>query len=75
MNEAGAQRRLAAVRAADIASCPRLAGGVTPMRWRGPMSKPKILAPTGVRMPVESIYMRALIGMVQILITPGRRSI
>ena len=32
------------------------------------------LTPTGVRMPVESISMRALIGMVQALLTPGNCS-
>ena len=37
-------------------------------------SGPKTLTPTGVRMPVDSMSMRALIGMVQALLTPGRRS-
>src|SRR5207247_1247654 len=32
------------------------------------------LTPTGVRMPVESMSMRALIGMVQALDTPGNCS-
>ncbi len=32
------------------------------------------LTPTGVRMPVESMSMRALIGMVQALETPGNWS-
>ena len=34
-------------------------------------SEPKILMPTGVRMPVESMSMRALMGMVQALTWPG----
>jgi len=34
-------------------------------------SGPKTLTPTGVRMPVESMSMRALIGIVQALLTPG----
>ena len=34
-------------------------------------SGPKTLTPTGVRMPVDSMSMRALIGMVQALLTPG----
>ena len=32
---------------------------------------PKTLTPTGVRMPVDSMSMRALIGIVQALTTPG----
>ena len=32
------------------------------------------LTPTGVRMPVDSMSMRALIGMVQALDTPGNCS-
>ena len=35
---------------------------------------PKILMPTGVRMPVESMSTRALIGIVQAFATPGRRT-
>jgi hypothetical protein len=34
-------------------------------------SDPKILIPTGVRTPVVSMSVRALIGMVQALVTPG----
>ena len=37
-------------------------------------SGPKTLTPTGVRMPVASMSMRALIGMVQALLTPGNCS-
>src|SRR5215510_4945354 len=37
-------------------------------------SVPNTLMPTGVRMPVESMSMRALIGMVQALETPGNCS-
>src|ERR1700687_2427387 len=37
-------------------------------------SVPKTLTPTGVRMPVASMSMRALIGMVQALETPGNCS-
>ena len=36
-------------------------------------SGPNTFTPTGVRMPVASMSMRALIGMVQALLTPGRR--
>ena len=32
---------------------------------------PKILTPIGVRMPVESMSMRVLIGMVHALVQPG----
>jgi hypothetical protein len=32
------ERRLAAIRAADVGICPRLVGGVTPVRWRNPQS-------------------------------------
>ena len=44
--------------------------------WRAtrsisPRSVPNTLTPTGVRMPVESMSMRALIGMVQAFDTPG----
>ena len=35
------------------------------------MSAPKILMPTGVRTPVVSMSMRALIGIVQALVMPG----
>ena len=35
-------------------------------------SWPKTLTPTGVRMPVASMSMRALIGMVQAFDTPGK---
>jgi hypothetical protein len=34
-------------------------------------SLPKTLMPIGVRIPVDSMSMRALIGMVQALATPG----
>ena len=37
-------------------------------------SVPITFTPTGVRMPVESMSMRALIGMVQALETPGNCS-
>ena len=37
-------------------------------------SVPITLTPTGVRMPVDSMSMRALIGMVQALETPGNCS-
>jgi hypothetical protein len=37
-------------------------------------SVPSTFTPTGVRMPVESMSMRALIGMVQALETPGNCS-
>ena len=37
-------------------------------------SRPNILTPTGVRIPVESMSMRALIGMVHALLTPGNCS-
>jgi hypothetical protein len=37
-------------------------------------SSPVILIPTGVRIPVDSMSMRALIGIVQALDSPGRRS-
>jgi hypothetical protein len=37
-------------------------------------SLPKTLMPIGVRMPVDSMSMRALIGMVQELATPGNCS-
>ena len=36
-------------------------------------SSPEILSPTGVRMPVVSMSIRPLIGMVQPLASPGRR--
>jgi hypothetical protein len=39
-----------------------------------PRSLPKTLMPIGVRMPVDSMSMRALIGMVQALDTPGNCS-
>ena len=39
-----------------------------------PRSRPSSLTPTGVRMPVASMSMRALIGMVQALLTPGNCS-
>ena len=47
--------------------------------WRAtrsisPRSVPNTLTPTGVRMPVESMSMRALIGMVQAFETPGNCS-
>ena len=47
--------------------------------WRAELSisarsLPKTLMPTGVRMPVESMSMRALIGIVQALDTPGNCS-
>src|SRR3982074_457490 len=47
--------------------------------WRASLSistrsVPITLTPTGVRMPVESMSMRALIGMVQALETPGNCS-
>ncbi len=39
-----------------------------------PKSFPNTFTPTGVRMPVESMSMRALIGMVQAFETPGNWS-
>ncbi len=44
-----------------------------PIRSSSARSGPKILIPTGVRMPVASMSMRPLIGMVQELVTPGTR--
>ena len=37
-------------------------------------SGPKILMPTAVRMPVASISIRPLMGIVQALVTPGNRT-
>ncbi len=39
------------------------------------MSAPRTLIPTGVRTPVVSMSMRALIGIVQALVTPGMRTV
>ena len=45
-----------------------------PMRSSSARSGPKILMPTGVRMPVASMSMRPLIGIVHAFVTPGMRT-
>ena len=42
-------------------------------RWSSSRSGPLILIPTGVLMPVESMSIRVLMGIVQVLARPGKR--
>jgi hypothetical protein len=43
-------------------------------RWSSFRSGPKIFTPTGVRIPVASMSMRPLMGMVHELVTPAMRT-
>jgi len=45
-----------------------------PMRSISLRSAPATFTPTGVLMPVESMSMRVLMGMIQALVRPGKRT-
>ena len=54
-------------------TCRTTASTARPTSCSTARSGPEIRIPTGVRTPVDSMSMRALIGMVQALVTPGNR--